>query len=204
MSSSTSSPDTNIDRIFAFWFDDRHAVTRWFIRDDSLDQQIKSDFGGLVAKARTADLDNWCEEPKGSLALIVLLDQFSRNIYRGSLESYSADAKAVDVTTRAIAEGFDKNMPLIQQSFFYLPYMHSESLLGQIAAKGMYEGLALRCSGGDPKARDFANTSVEMAQKHMDVIAEFGRFPARNKALGRESTTEEIAFLKEHPHGFRV
>ena len=201
MSQATLPQDPDIERILTFWFHDRYASTRWFTQSDTLDQQIRAQFGVLVAKARTPDLDHWCQTPQGSLALVILLDQFSRNVHRGLADSYSADAKAMNVTTKAIAQGFDGKVSLIRQSFFYFPLMHSETLLGQVAAKGMYEALALRCKGGDIKTEEFADVSVGLAQRHINVIVKFGRFPARNEALGRESTAEEVVFLKEHPHG---
>ena len=201
MTSSAATADPEIDRVLAFWFDDRYPTTRWFFQSDDLDNQIRTDFGTLVKKARTAELDGWTEKPQGALALVILLDQFCRNLHRRSPESYSADSKALDISIKALAKGFDRELPLTQQSFFYTPFMHNESMIGQIASKALYEGLVSRC-GDDVKAKTFAGSSIHFSQKHMDVISRFGRFPARNEALGRKSTPEEIAYLKENPTGF--
>ena len=199
--SSHSTPDPNINRILSFWFDEQGTVERWFFKSDDLDNQIRNEFGNLVKKARTAELDAWAEKPQGALALIILLDQFTRNIFRGSPDSYSADSKALNISAQAIAKGLDREVSLTQQSFFYTPFMHSENMVIQVGGKALYEGLASRCDP-DLKAKDFAKLSVQFSQKHIDVIAMFGRFPARNVALGRISTPEEIAYLKEHPMGF--
>ncbi|KAL9125965.1 MAG: hypothetical protein Q9217_004909 [Psora testacea] len=199
--SSASASDPNIDRILTFWFDDQYPVTRWFFKSEELDNQIKNDFGNLVEKSRTtAELDRWAEKPEGALALIILLDQFSRNIYRGSPNSYGGDSKALNIAVAAIAKRFDRQLSSMQQTFFYLPFMHDENMISQIAARALYEGLATRCES-DAKANDFVRGGVGFCQQHMDVISRFGRFPARNVALGRKSTDEEIAFLKEHPMG---
>ncbi|MDI1490422.1 MAG: hypothetical protein OHK93_001625 [Ramalina farinacea] len=197
MSSATTDP--TIDKLLTFWFDGP-GNERWFGQNDELDDQIRTEFGNHVARARTLELDHWTEDPRGSLALIILLDQFSRNIYRGTPDSFNADPKALDMTTKAVAKGFDKQVPLVQQMFFYLPFMHHEGLLGQIAGLALYEGFVTRCDV-DPRAREAAVRAVAFAKQHLDVILRFGRFPARNKAIGRASTPEEEAFLKDHPYG---
>ena len=199
--SSVSATDPSIDQILTFWFDDRYPVMRWFAKSDELDKEIKDRFGHLVVKARTAELDSWTERPQGALAMVILLDQFCRNLYRGSSESFSSDSKALNISIAAIAKGFDRELPYIQQSFFYTPFMHDEDMKGQVAGRALYEGLANRCEP-DTKAKDFATNSIAFSQQHMDVIVKFGRFPRRNKALARESTSDEITYLEENPHGF--
>lgn len=133
--------------------------------------------------------------------MLILLDQFPRNIFRGSGESYSSDAKAVEVATGAIVKGYDREVPLVQQSFFYLPFMHNETLLGQIAGRAFYEGWLRRCEG-DAEALGFAKMGVVFMQKHLDVISMFGHFPSRNEVLGRKTTVEEARFLEKNPMGF--
>ena len=197
----SSSMDSHIPRILSFWFDHPEPIPRWFRQSDDLDNQIRDQFGGLVTQARSNTLDGWAQEPDGALAMLILLDQFPRNIFRGSADSYSSDAKARNVTIRAVARGFDRQVPSIRQPFFYLPLMHQEDLLSQIASKALYEGCTLRC-GADEVAKDFAEAGVGFGSRHLDVIARLGRYPSRNKALGRESTKEEETFLKEHPLGF--
>ncbi|KAL9099181.1 MAG: hypothetical protein Q9163_005287 [Psora crenata] len=199
--SSVSGPGPDVDRILTFYFDDRYPMMRWFFKSEELDNQIRNNFGDLVVKARTAELDGWIEEPKGALAMVILLDQFSRNLYRGSPDSYSADQKALKISIGAVAKGFDRALPYMQQMFFYLPFLHDENIISQIAARSLYEGLLTRCVS-DGKTAELVKGGLASAQQHMDVILKFGRFPARNVPLGRESTPEEIAFLNEHPMGF--
>ena len=198
----STQPSPEVDRILDFWFDPSYPITRWFIKDDALDTQIKTQFGDLIAAARTPVLDAWQSHPRSTLALLILLDQWSRNVYRGTPHAFSGDSKALDVATRAIAKDFEKSseITLMQQAFFYLPLMHTETLLGQIAGKALYEGYARRCEV-DEKARAFAEAGVGMARTHMDVIVRFGRYPGRNEAMGRESTEAEREFLREHPKG---
>jgi uncharacterized protein (DUF924 family) len=193
--------DQSIDRIISFWFDTHDQRKRWFEQSDELDKQIKTEFGDLVSQAHTPSLDSWMQNPKGTLAMLVLLDQFSRNIFRGSPDSFSGDAKALDIAMKGIAKGLDREVEPMQQSLFYLPLMHNESLLGQIAAVSLYESYAQRCEPDSP-AKTFATDSIGFAKQHRDVIAIFGRFPRRNEALGRTSTAEELEYLKNNPHGF--
>lgn len=196
-----NSMDQEVETILTFWFDERYEVLRWFRPSSDVDDQIRSTFGDLVTKARSTDFDHWTEKPQSTLAMLILLDQFPRNIFRGSPESYSSDAKAFDVSTKAIAKGFDREVPKMQQAFFYLPLMHNEAIVSQIAAKSLYEGLSGRCEP-ESKAKQFAATSVGFAQRHLEIIMAFGRFPSRNEVLGRRSTSQEVEFLKEFPTGF--
>lgn len=193
--------DPSIDRVLSFWFDPRYQFKRWFEQSDELDNEIRVGFGDLVSQARTPTLDSWTQDPKGTLAMLVLLDQFTRNIFRGSAEAFSGDAKALDIAVKGISKGFDHEVGPMQQALFYLPLMHSESLLSQIATVAFYENYAQRCEPDSP-SKSFATGSIEFSKKHRDVIATFGRFPGRNKALGRKSTMEEVEYLKEHPTGF--
>lgn len=195
--------DPSITRILDFWFDARHLENPqlWFLPDATLDQTIKTQFSDLISQARTPALDGWTENPQGVLAMLILLDQFPRNIFRGSPESYASDAKALNVSARAITNGLDRQVTQMQQTFFYTPFMHSESLLGQIASVAMYEGLVQRCELDSP-AKAYATSGLGFAKGHRDVIAKFGRFPSRNRVLRRESTEEEKKFLEEHPGGF--
>ena len=165
------------------------------------DDQCKEGFGDLIHKARADELDQWAEEPKGALALLVLLDQFSRNVFRGTPEMYSADSKALDIATRSIAKGFDKEVTVYQALTFYLPLMHNESLLAQIAVISMYENLIHRCEDASD-AQQFHSRGMFAAKDHLKVIQQFGRFPSRNKILGRQSTKAEDEYLNENPGGF--
>lgn len=198
----TMATNSDIDLIISFWFDPRYPYTRWFIKSAALDAEITSKFGQLVSIARTTNsLDDWARSPKGALALLLLLDQFPRNIYRDSAEAFGSDQKALAVATRVVAQGFDRAMPLVQQAFFYLPFEHEEQLLSQIACVSLFEGLAGRGEAGSQE-KQFADKCVDYAVRHRNVIAMFGRFPIRNKVLHRVSTPEELDFLKTHPLGF--
>lgn len=196
-----TTPNNDISRILDFWFKPDQDVKLWFVLSPDFDDQIKQNFGNLVEQACGSSLDHWStDSPTGALALLILLDQFPRNIYRGHPNSYASDSKAVDIAIKAIARADDRKVEGMQPSFFYLPLMHDERLVSQIACVSLYEGLVGRCEEG--KVMEFANTGLEMAKKHRDVIARFGRFPSRNGVLGRESTVEEKDFLERNPGGF--
>jgi uncharacterized protein (DUF924 family) len=199
--SSITPLDPDINRTVSYWFDGPDPVKKWFGGGPQVDAEIKEQFGGLVEKARADKLNAWTEQPTGTLALILLLDQFPRNIFRGSALSFSSDAQALKVATEGVAKGFDRQVPHMQQPFFYLPMMHDETLLGQIAGIAMFESLLARC---DPESEIAMHSkkSIGFAKSHLYCILHFGRFPSRNEILGRESTPEEIEYLKEHPSGF--
>lgn len=174
------SPDTVLD----FWFS---AMVRplWFAQSEVLDASITRDFAETYDAARRGTLAPWQESAEGALALTLVLDQFPRNMYRGTARAFESDAAALSVARAALAAGYDHAVSAEAQSFFYLPFMHSERLTDQDQAVALYE------------ARDSAE-SLDFAYQHRDIIARFGRFPHRNAALGRESTPEELAFLKTH------
>ena len=198
----TADMEPSINKIISFWFDPKYPWTRWFIADPKLDAEIQSQFGQLILLARdTSDLDQWAESPQGCLALILLLDQFPRNVFRKSPEAYASDGKAWRIATRAVAQGLDEQLPLVQQSFLYLPFEHDENLLSQVASVALFQGRTKRCKVGSPD-KDFIEKGVESAVRHKQVILDFGRFPARNVVLHRQSTVEEIRFLETHPYGF--
>lgn len=200
----TPAEDPNITRLLTFWFPPNlplaDATARWFRPNSTLDAEIKSLFNPLITSAQTTSLDHWTDAPRGTLALLLLLDQFPRNCFRGSAASFDADAKALDVAVRAIAKGQDRTVEPTQALFFYLPLMHDETILGQVAGIALYEGLVRRCE--TEEFRLFAESALGYSRSHLQVVQRFGRFPGRNDALGRESTEEEREFLKEHPSGF--
>jgi uncharacterized protein (DUF924 family) len=176
--------------VLAFWFggvagDDfasRNGV--WFRKDEAFDAAIRDRFAGLQATAAAGDLSAWEDEPRSTLALVIILDQFPRNMFRGTPRAFATDAMALAVAKRAIERGFDSHLQPVERLFLYLPFEHSESLADQ------ERSVALMSSLGDPNALDYA-------ERHRAVIARFGRFPHRNALLGRLSTPEEIVFLGE-------
>jgi len=168
------------DDVLGFW---RAAGRdRWFERDDRLDAQIRSRFLATYEAAASGRLDDWQWTREGTLALLILLDQFPRNLFRNDARAYATDTKARAIAKRAIAHGTDRLFPLPERRFFYLPLMHSENLADQERC------IALCREAGDEEG-------VKHAEFHADVIRRFGRFPHRNPALGRETTAEERAFL---------
>ncbi len=175
--------------VLAFWFAGDPATQRdvWFEKDVAFDTACTR-FAGALLAAKAGALDHWAATPRGTLALLILLDQFSRNLHRGSAEAFAADAKARQVARVAIAMGFDQQVGPVERIFMYLPLEHSEVLADQ-----------------DEAVRLFATLGEELrgyAEKHRDVIRRFGRFPHRNAALGRKNTAEEEAYLLEPGAGF--
>lgn len=163
-----------------FWRD--AGYERWFARDDAFDDDFHGRFLDAHHAAARRELEGWMESADGALALIVLLDQFPRNCFRGSAHSYATDGLARHYASRAIAVGFDKQVDPAMRFFFYMPFEHSEAQEDQQRALDLFAAL------GD------ANY-MKYAQLHADLIARFGRFPHRNAALGRESTQEEVDYL---------
>ena len=166
--------------IVAFWLE--IGPSGWFSRNDVTDADIRNRFGPSVETAMRGELDGWAGRPEGSLALILLLDQFTRNIHRGDARAFSGDAAALRVATDAIASGHDRVCDPAMKAFYYMPFMHSEAIADQNRC------VALMHAHGAPD-------NLKFAIVHRDIIARFGRFPHRNPALGRHTTPAEAAFL---------
>lgn len=166
--------------ILGFW---REAgYDKWFGKDDAFDAAIHTRFAALWRTAAGGELASWEASDDGALALVIVLDQFPRNMFRGTPQAFSSDALARTVAARAMARGADARAEPALRQFFYLPLMHSEDLADQQACVVLYEAL------GDPH-------ELEYAVEHRDIIARFGRFPHRNRALGRATTADEQAYL---------
>jgi len=166
--------------ILAFW---RAAGReRWYERDDTFDADVRSRFLELWRKAVAGELSSWETTDEGALALVIILDQFPRNMFRGDIRTYSSDALAREVAGRAIAGGADIRVEPALLEFLYMPFMHSEHLADQ-----------LRCVELFGKSGQTDN--LKYAEDHADIIRRFGRFPHRNRILGRATTAEEQAFL---------
>ncbi|KAM5430390.1 hypothetical protein McanMca71_005686 [Microsporum canis] len=198
-SSATRAPtipimNPDVKRVVAFWFN--RPPIEWIFAPAGLDDQLKSEFGDLVLKARRNELDDWAAEPEASVALVALLDQFSRNMFRGSPEAFTADAKAYETATKAIARDFDKQVTVIQASAFYMPLMHQESLISLIAVRCLFEKLKPRCV--TEEEHNWVDMGVSAVKRHMQQLERFGRYPTRNAALGRKNTEAEEEYLKEH------
>ena len=172
--------------VTSFW---RNAgPKRWFNKDDAFDAAIRLKFEATHHAAARGAYDAWIETPDGTLALLILLDQFPRNLYRGSAHSYATDPLARHVATMAIERGHDRQFEPVLRSFFYLPFEHSEDLADQ--DRDLALCLAMKAETGE-------EGNLKWAHLHRDIIVRFGRFPHRNRALGRETTAEEQAFLDE-------
>jgi uncharacterized protein (DUF924 family) len=169
--------------ICKFWFDEIEHSS-WFKKNPEFDRDLEDRFGALLEQAKRGELDHWCDSATGYLVLIVLLDQFSRNIHRDSAEAFAADAKALQLALEVVEKGLDEELTLEQRSFAYLPFRHAEDLAMQKIGLDKTRELNAAGYGSD-----------KYAIGHLSVIELFGRFPYRNNALGRENTPEEKAYL---------
>jgi len=189
-----------INAILAFWFKE-HALSApqidrrmdtWFGEDPAFDEEIRARFADDVALACDGKLDHWAEEPHGRLALILLIDQFRRNIYRNTADAFSKDKLALKLCVEGAMEKKDKGLTPIQKVFFYLPLQHAESRKVQAKSVELYNRLAESVS---PTYQETFLTVAQFAELHKDIIDQFGRFPHRNKLLNRKNTPEEDEYL---------
>jgi uncharacterized protein (DUF924 family) len=193
-----SNPD--IQHILDFWFSDsaldspqlNSRMERWFGASDELDEQIRQNFSGLIDLATTDQLDDWAETPQGRLALIILLDQFRRNIYRGSADAFALDKKALKLAIEGTITGDHKQLDSVERMFFFMPLQHSESLKIQEKSVSIFNALAESVPG---TMHETFLASAQFAELHRDIVAEFGRFPHRNAMLGRVNSSAEATYL---------
>ncbi|HCK32596.1 MAG: hypothetical protein CMH32_04340 [Micavibrio sp.] len=171
--------------ILGFWFE-QTKPNQWFQVNEDFDELVRKQFEGAYDLGRQGILDGWWETPEGCLAYIILFDQFPRNMFRGTAKAFATDAKALACAEHALKKHFDKGLPVIQRRFVYLPFEHSEDMADQNKAVDLFKSI----KDDDPLGYDYAI-------KHKEVIEKFGRFPGRNKALGRENTKEEEFFLAD-------
>jgi uncharacterized protein (DUF924 family) len=187
------------DAILDFWFgpkgDPVHGTQReaWFKKEPHFDAQIVTEHREDHERALEGYFDSWMGVPRRCLALIVALDQFPRNMFRGTPRAFAADAKALATAKYAVALGFDRGMLPVERLFAYLPFEHSEDLDDQRRSVALFESME-DC----PKKASW----VDYAVRHLVIIERFGRFPHRNAILGRASTPEELAFLREPNSSF--
>ena len=183
--------------VLAFWFGegDEHGRMRveWFKKDATFDDEIRRRFSPAYQLAAADRLSHWKDDVRACLALIIVLDQFSRNLFRGSARAFATDAMAREATRHALAQGFDRVLKPVERQFMYLPLEHSESLIDQEHCLQLMQQLS---------AFDETSDLHVWAKKHLVIIRRFDRFPHRNAALGRLSTAEEIEFLKQPGSGF--
>lgn len=191
--------------ILTFWFGSLpHAqfypqdrAHLWFKQQAETDQLISDSFGESLIAANNGGLKEWESSVRDRLALVILLDQFSRNIYRGSKMAFAGDARALALVEDALDKGWDLELALIERVFFYLPLEHTEDLAVQDRCLSVFSQLLVDADEG---FKNHAQSFLNFAQKHKEVILEFGRFPYRNKALGRASSPQEVAYTAKPGH----
>jgi uncharacterized protein (DUF924 family) len=184
--------------VLAFWFSDR-ARPLWFEKDAGFDAEIRERFGAAIEHAVAGGFEDWRRDKDGALALLILLDQMTRNIFRGDPRCFAGDRRALAVAEQAVALGFDRGFPFSARRFFYIPFEHSEDPAHQDRSMALFTAL----TGLAPaEAREDAEGQMEAALRHHEIIRRFGRFPHRNVVLGRKSTAEELKFLTEPNSSF--
>ena len=176
------------EEILKFWFEEI-AQSQWWVKDDAFDQQIRVRFSDVHAKAARCELFDWRGTARGRLAEIIVLDQFSRNMFRDSPRAFAQDAMALTLSQEAVSLGIDKLLEPVERGFLYLPFMHSESLVIHEVAEALYR-------------RHGVQSSLDFEIRHKRIIEKFGRYPHRNNSLGRISTPEEMAFLEQPGSSF--
>ncbi len=179
-------PALQSNDVLAFW---RAAgPRRWFAKDAGFDAEIRSNFEPLHYAVSRGEHMDWTQTPEGTLALLILLDQFPRNLFRGSAHAFATDAMARRIARQALDAGFNLQVEPPLRPFFHLPFTHSEDLDDQALSVALAEAHELACGDSD---------TLKWARLHRDIIVRFGRFPHRNAALGRPTTPAEQAFLNE-------
>ena len=187
--------DEQAQAVLDFWFlapdNPGHGQSRaeWFRKDDAFDAQIRERFGALIDTAIDGGLRDWAAPPRGALALILVLDQFTRNVYRDTPRAFAGDAQALELAIALTQDGQDQQLEPTLRAFVYMPFEHAEDLAMQSRAVELFQLLT--------QSREGFESMLDYAQRHQEVIARFGRFPHRNAILGRDSTPEELAFLQQ-------
>jgi uncharacterized protein (DUF924 family) len=195
--------------VVEFWFGTerivpRELAQRWFVKDPAFDAEIAQRFEPLIEEAASGALDGWLAEPQSALALVVVLDQFPRNIFRGQPRAFAHDDKALASTRVLIARGHDRLLTPHQRSVAYLPFQHCENREAQAEGLALYERLLADVTeaGEPPELIGAITSALDFARKHAELITRFGRFPHRNAILGRTSTGDELEYLMTPGAGF--
>ena len=175
-------------QIINFWFDEIEP-SAWWKKDETFDALLVERYAGLHKQARNCELYEWRKAPEGHLAEIIILDQFSRNMFRDTPLAFATDSMSLALAQEAVALGADKPLTPVQRSFLYMPYMHSESLAIHEVAVELFR-------------KNGIESNLDFEFRHKKIIERFGRYPHRNKILGRESTPEEISFLTKPGSSF--
>lgn len=190
------------EEILQYWFgdlvdgfasEDRNKL--WWAGGEEADRTIASLFGRQVHQALAGELDHWAEHPRGRLALIILLDQFTRTLFRGEAEAFSGDNKALDLCEQGLKLKHDQALETAERIFFCMPLEHAEDMAAQDQCVAYFEQMFAETP---LQHKGKVQSTVDFAHQHRDVIEQFGRFPHRNRALGRQSTPEELAHLNSN------
>jgi uncharacterized protein (DUF924 family) len=184
--------------VLAFWFDPANH-DEWYAANPRFDALIAEHFAKTTESAAAGKLSDWSVMPSGWLALLIVLDQFSRNLYRHDPRAWAQDLRAQQLALWGIEEGFDRQLPAIERVFAYMPLEHAENTALQQRSVTLFEAL---CNDVPSNERDRYTDFLDYARQHREVIARFGRFPHRNAVLGRISTPDELAYLAEPDTGF--
>jgi len=172
----------DIDTLVAFWFSPE-TEKRWFNSTPAFDHALRERYEIPCRQAQHGELDDWCNSPRGCLALVILLDQIPLNIYRKQPQSFAGESKSREIAALAIDQGFDQQLTGKQKAFLYMPFMHSENLADQHRSVALFEVAGLK-------------DNLRFAEHHRDIVRRFGRFPHRNAILGRDNTAEEQTYLQ--------
>jgi len=207
MTSASAPAPSRPDAVLDFWFGDSLAQgwpvvprkPQWFGSDPAVDEAIRQGFGPLVAQALAGGLTERASTLLERLALVILLDQFTRNLHRGQAAAFAGDARACALALDLLDQGRHRELPPIGQVFVFMPLMHAEDLALQDRCIGCFEALLAATPDAHTVARDDIAGHLQYARLHRDIVLRFGRFPHRNAVLGRNSTPEEIEFLKDGP-----
>lgn len=190
--------------ILHFWFGPPGSpplvnADSWFKKDDAFDDEIRRLFAGALEVAIAGGLSHWRETPRGRLALVILFDQFSRNLFRGSPRAFAQDPLAIEIAEQALATGDDRALAPMEASFLWMPFMHAEDLDLQ---RRCVQGFAALAEKAPPELSAALASGLDYAERHRVIIERFGRFPHRNAILGRATTPEEAEFLKQPGSSF--
>lgn len=191
-------PDDVLEFWFGWLFEDgsvpEETSARWWTKDPAFDASIRERFGEVLEAASRGELDAWKETPGGIVALVIVLDQLSRNAYRDTPRAFANDARALALAEAADARGDFDTLPPMQAYFLAMPFMHAESLEAQKKCVALFRRLAARAAS--EKVTKMLEAGADFAERHRVIVERFGRFPHRNSILGRQSTPEELAFLE--------
>ena len=191
--------------ILEYWFNGLHdaavidknspVVRKWFSGGKTIDEEIRDRFADDLEKAKQGEYQDWMLTAHGRLALVILFDQFSRNIFRNTARAFEADPLALELTLNSVDDKMDQQLPLVQRIFLYLPLMHSEKQEVQKLSLACFQALVQLSVEKSPQNTAYYESTLGFARRHHDIIKQFGRFPHRNEILNRPSTPEELEFL---------